>query len=206
MENEYYNVNAINSISQNPFNQNLAEEQKQYEHKLNGYDSGILQEKSFLETANLDIEYKISDKQKEINELSGKIKQVELYGSSNEVMVLKSRKHRLERELMELNKEQILNQSELRNIEQKFSNLLWLKKFKSFVSKNILPKFSKRYGALAFLGDSLETLADINKQVDELLEMNVPYGERMENYERLTQYLTRANQIHAQLSQKIKKQ
>jgi len=50
------------------------------------------------------------------------------------------------------------------------------------------------------LGDSLERLTEINKSVDELIEMNVPYGEKKENYEKLTQYLAQANQIHSQIS------
>ena len=33
------------------------------------------------------------------------------------------------------------------------------------------------------LGDSLDTLTSINENVDELIAMKVPYGERKANYE-----------------------
>ena len=63
-----------------------------------------------------------------------------------------------------------------------------------------MAKVSKKFNSIVFLGDSLEKLTEINKTVDELIEMNVPYGEKKENYEKLTQYLAQANQIHAQIS------
>ena len=55
------------------------------------------------------------------------------------------------------------------------------------------------------LSDSLEQLSDISKSVDELIDMNVPYGEKIQNYEKLTAYLNRANVIHSQIAKTLRK-
>ena len=55
------------------------------------------------------------------------------------------------------------------------------------------------------LSDSLEMLSGINKSVDELIEMKVPYGEHVENYEKLTNYLYKANKIHSQILKSMNK-
>ena len=52
---------------------------------------------------------------------------------------------------------------------------------------------------------TLDTLVSINDNVDELITMKVPYGETKANYEKLTNYLYRANKIHSQISKKMQK-
>ena len=55
------------------------------------------------------------------------------------------------------------------------------------------------------LSDSLEMLSGINKSVDELIDMKVPYGESLENYQKLTSYLYKANKIHSQILKSMNK-
>ena len=55
------------------------------------------------------------------------------------------------------------------------------------------------------ISESLETLSSINQNIDELIQMKVPYGETAQNYEKLTAYLYKANKIHAQLSKTVNK-
>ena len=55
------------------------------------------------------------------------------------------------------------------------------------------------------MSDSLETLTSINANVDELIAMKVPYGETKANYEKLTNYLYRANRIHSQINKRLQK-
>ena len=64
---------------------------------------------------------------------------------------------------------------------------------------------SKRFKSLVNLGDSLETLAAINKNVDELLNMKTPYGETAQNYQKLTEYLYKAHKIRSQINKSMKK-
>ena len=61
------------------------------------------------------------------------------------------------------------------------------------------------FKSIADLGDTLDALTSINDNVDELIAMKVPYGETKANYEKLTNYLYRANRIHSQISKKMQK-
>ena len=72
-----------------------------------------------------------------------------------------------------------------------------------FVSRNIIAKMSKKVQSILDLSDSLDTLTSINENVDELIAMKVPYGETKANYEKLTNYLYRANRIHSQINKKM---
>ncbi|MBQ8167852.1 hypothetical protein IJZ97_00335 [bacterium] len=198
----FFNVNPIQSVKQNSFagGGSLIEEPKKHQQRLNGYDSNILNDKTLPqgETEKLKMEFKISEKQKELTDINGKIKNAELYGTQNEVLSLRVRKQRLEQELFELNRQ---NSTKLiKNTKGEVIELPWLKKAQTFVSRNVLARVSKKFNSIVFLGDSLEKLSDINRSVDALIEMNVPYGERKENYEKLTQYLYQANQIHSQIT------
>ena len=164
----FFNVSAINSVKQNPFNgsENILEEPKPSASnpiRLNGYDSAILNDKTLPEDENLKLEYKISEKQKAITELNGKIKT-----PKGEVI-----------------------------------ELPWIKKAQTFFSRKVLAKVSKKFNSIVFLGDSLEKLSAINKSVDALIEMKVPYGEKNDNYEKLTEYLYQANQLHSQISRTL---
>ena len=76
-------------------------------------------------------------------------------------------------------------------------------RFQRFVSRKLFAKISKKFKSIADLGDSLDTLASINENVDELIAMKVPYGETNANYEKLTNYLYRANRIHAEIAKKM---
>ncbi len=199
----FFNVNPIQSTKQSSMagGGHLLEESKSSSRRLNGYDSSILNDKTLPQgdSEKLKIEYKINEKQQALTEINGKIKNAELYGTQNEVLSLRVRKQRIEQELFELNK-QNASQTKIKTLTGEIIELPWVKKAQNFVSRNVLAKVSKKFNSIVFLGDSLEKLAEINKTVDELIEMNVPYGEKKENYEKLTQYLAQANQIHAQIS------
>ena len=78
-------------------------------------------------------------------------------------------------------------------------------KVKDFISRHILARLSGKIKSIVTITDSLEQLSEINKSVDELIEMNVPYGEKAKNYEKLTAYLNKANQIHSKISKTMGK-
>jgi len=73
------------------------------------------------------------------------------------------------------------------------------------MTKNVFSKVSKKFKSIADLSESLDTLTSINDNVDELIAMKVPYGETKANYEKLTNYLYRANRIHSDISRKMQK-
>lgn len=178
--------------------------------RLNDYDLNILNDNSFkdLDDKTLKLECLIAEKEQEIEKLNNKIKGAELIGKLLDVMELKIQVKKLENELVELK-----NEYAKRNIKErltpKFSkpkkSLSPLKLFARFVTRKIFAKVSKKFKSIADLGDTLDALTSINDNVDELIAMKVPYGETKANYEKLTNYLYRANRIHSQISKKMQK-
>lgn len=191
------NINPIGS--NNPFSKNYAQETASIQHRLNGYDSSMLNDNKFGQNEDfLNPEYKIIEKQKEITDISGKIKNAEVYGSQTEVLSLKARKHRLEKELFDLNRQNA--SMHVKSSSGEIIEIPVIKKAQEFFSRKVLSKVSKKFSSLVFLGDSMEKLSAINKNVDELIDMKSPYGEKNDNYEKLTEYLYQANKIHSEIT------
>ncbi len=208
----FFNVTPINSVRQNPFNssENILDEPKTavsnpLQNRLNGYDSAILNDKTLPQSQSqkLKLEYKISEKQKALTDINGKIRNSELYGTQTEVLSLKARKQRLEQELFELNREYASKNRKIKSLTGEVIDIPWFRKAQTFLSRKVLTKVSKKFKSIVFLGDSLEKLSAINESVDALIEMKVPYGEKNYNYEKLTEYLYQANQIRSQISRTL---
>lgn len=178
--------------------------------RLNDYDLNILQDNSFkdLDDKSLKLEYLISEKEEALQILNNKIKGMELIGKLLDVMELKIQAKKLENELIELKNEyakQSISQRLTPKIKKAKKRIPPLKLFARFVTRHIFAKISKKFKSIADLSDSLDTLVSINDNVDELITMKVPYGETKANYEKLTNYLYRANKIHSQISKKMQK-
>ena len=144
-----------------------------------------------------------------IKDLDEKIKLADNYGTQNESLGLKAKKQRMLEELNNLQKQKMYGGRVLGQIptftEQFKEKMPVLYKVQNFISRNLLAKISKKVNSVVALSDSLEQLSNISKSVDELIDMNIPYGERVQNYEKLTQYLSKANSIHSKISQSLRK-
>lgn len=197
----FFNVNPINR--QKPFSEKFTEETHYGSQRLNGYDTGLLNDKTAPQSEKLKLEYRINETQNSLTEVTGKIKNAEIYGTQSEVMSLKVRKQRLEKELLELNRQNL--DSKKLAMTGEIIDIPWLRKTQSFISRHILAKISKKFSSIVFLGDSLEKLSDINRNVDALIDTNVPYGENNNNYEKLSEYLSKANKIQSEISKSIGK-
>lgn len=179
-------------------------------NRINDYDSNILNNNSFkdLDDKTLKLECLIAEKEEELEAINGKIKGREILGKLLDVMELKIKAKQLENEITELKGE-----FAKRNIKERLSpnvikpkkRLSPLKLFARFMTRKVFARVSKKFKSIADLGDSLDTLVSINDNVDELIAMKVPYGETKANYEKLTNYLYRANRIHSDISKKMKK-
>lgn len=179
--------------------------------RLNGYDSTILNKANFEEgEGEISIGYRIKEKESILKDLDEKIKLADNYGTQNEALGLKAKKQRIMQELATLQKQQAYGgrflSSEDKLFHQKFKQKMpVLYKIQDFISRYILAKVSKKIHSVVTLNDSLEQLSDISKSVDELIDLNVPYGEKIQNYEKLTEYLSRANVIHSKISKSLRK-
>ncbi len=177
-------------------------------HKLNDYDSNLLNNNSVNELSDefINLEYKIAEKTEMLDAINTKIKGAELLGKLLDVMELKIQAKTLEKEIAEL-KEQYSK----RNFAEKLAGSAIKQKknepvvirMQKFISKKIIAKVSKKFKSIMDLSDSLDTLKSINQNVDELIAMKVPYGETTASYEKLTAYLYRANKIHSQISKSM---
>lgn len=178
--------------------------------RLNDYDLNILNDKTLQEVddESLRLEILINEKEEALEELNNKIKGRELIGKLLDVMELKIQAKHLENELVELREEFAKNNFKMRlktspkKVKKKLPILIRIQRF---ISRKVFAKISKKFKSIADLGDSLDTLASINENVDELIAMKVPYGETNANYEKLTAYLYRANRIHSQIAKKMQK-
>lgn len=215
-----YNFSPVNPFSGN-FNHDQISQNVQPQKaepvanpvkRLNGYDSAILNKTNFesAEDEELSIEYRIKEKESIIKDLDSKIKIADNYGTQNEALGLKAKKQRILQELDTLRKQQMYGGRVLGEKKQ-FSHWEFkekmpvIYKIQSFISRQILARVSKKVHSVITLSDSLEQLSQISKSVDELVEMNVPYGEKVQNYEKLTEYLNQANMIHSKISKSMGK-
>ena len=187
-----FNAKNINHVS---FTQNP-------QKRLNGYDSTILNNSKFDETEEqeLSIDYKIKEKELSIKDLDEKIKIADNYGTQNEALGLKAKRQRYLQELSTLEKQRAYGGRVLGDKEK----MPVIYKVQSFVSRKILAKISKKVNSVVTLSDSLEQLSKISKSVDELMDMNIPYGEKGQNYDKLTKYLSKANAIHSKISKSLR--
>ena len=180
-------------------------------HRLNGYDNNILQQKAYMELddTSLKIAYQIDEKEEILKNLKEKIASASDVEPLQNILDLKMQEKKLENEIAEL-KEQIGKKPiPLKNNESVFNSKKiqapFIRKFRRFFYKNVLSKISKKFNEVVAISDSLERLAKINKNVDELIEMKVPYGETPANYEKLTAYLCHASRIHSEINKNIRK-
>ena len=180
--------------------------------RLNGYDSTILNQTKFdsTETEDLSIEYRIKEKESVLKDIESKIKIADNYGTQNEALGLKAKRQRILEELGTLRKQQmysgrVLGEKKQLTHKSFKEKMPIIYKVQDFVSRQVLAKVSKKINSVVTLSDSLEQLSEISKSVDELIDINIPYGEKVQNYEKLTEYLNQANIIHAKISKSLGK-
>lgn len=178
--------------------------------RLNDYDLNILNDNSFRELDDdaLKMEYLIEEKEAKLDSINAKIKGAEFIGKLLDVMELRIQAKELENEIAELKSEYAKRNMKERltaNKAKTKTRIAPLKVIARFLTRKIFSKISKKFKSIADLGDSLDVLTSINTNVDELIAMKVPYGETKANYEKLTNYLYRANKIHSQINKKMQR-
>ncbi len=178
--------------------------------RLNGYDVNMINE--IAEPADDDVVklgVEINKRENAIEELRTKIAATERLGKLPEVINLKIKEKELEREISELKtifaQKKSLSKPALKHKLKKRTDMPVIRAIQRFISRKILAKLSKKFNSIMMLSDSLEMLSGINRSVDELIEMKIPYGENLENYQKLTSYLYKANKIHSQILKKMNK-
>ncbi len=183
-------------------------------NRMNDYDSNILENNAYQDMPDemLKIEHKIGLLENSLAKINSEISALESFGETVQIGDIKLRKDAIEKELAELNKKysdlgigaRISGQiaSVVKFTSNKKTNTF--SKAKDFLTKKVLAKISKKFNSSQNMKEALEKLSNINSNVDELITMQVPYGETVDRYEKLTAYLNKANVIHSQISKNLK--
>lgn len=182
--------------------------------RLNDYDSTILENNAYQSMPDeiFKMEHKMEVLENNLSKIINEIEALQSLGESIQISDLIERKTKIEEELAELNKKY----SEL-GLSAKISGQIAavvnkthnrknkvLSNFGTFVSKKFLTKISKTFNNAQLLKEALDTLSNINLSVDELVTMQIPYGETEKRYEKLTACLKQADVIHSQISKNVK--
>ena len=174
-----------------------------YGTRLNGYDVNMINE--IAEPADDDVVklgVEIAKREEAIEELRNKISATERLGKLPDVIKLKIKENELKALYAQ---KKSLSKPALKSKLKKRTDMPVIRAIQRFISRKILAKVSKKFRSIMALSDSLEMLSGINKSVDELIDMKVPYGESLENYQKLTTYLYKANKIHSQILKSMNK-
>lgn len=173
---------------------------------LNDYDFNILKEDAYKDITDqiFKIEYKINRAEKELEQINQQINAAETIQNYKQIEILNQRKIQLELELENLS--EIYNEASISakisdGIMGKIKSYITLikRKFISFLTP-YYKKFPKSLISFFELKNSLISLENINKSVDELISLKIPYGEAHDKYEQLSQYIVKANSIQSDIS------
>lgn len=184
-------------------------------NRLNGLDSTLLEKEAYRDIKDNDfkLEYKIERLENDIKTINRQIQNAEILKDVEEVDMLTMKKHSMEARLNQLTKEyqqtgvsRKLTGNLTSLVKPKTTSFERLKSNVKNFTGNILSKISKTFNSGQDLKLAVKKLSNINKNVNELISLQAPYGEAEEKYDRLTKYLTKANTIQYQVSKELSKE
>lgn len=178
--------------------------------RLNDYDFNLLREDAYKDVTDdlFKLEYKIARVEEDIKSLELQIqaaKDIQDYELAGELSGRKIIMNEDYEALVAMYKEKSISakitnifgetlKPGIAGIQQKLINF----------SETLLSKLPKRFSSVLELKKSLNKLENINRSVDELISLNIPYGENVDKYEQLSKYIIKANSIQNEISRFIK--
>ena len=182
--------------------------------RLNDYDYNILKEDAYRDISDelFKIEYKIAKIEEELKSLDIQIQSSRDISDYDTIEFLSNRKKQLKEELILLT--DIYKQKSVSaRISGGIFNMLspkikdYVNKYNKFITEIkslIIANLPNNISSILEIKQSLKKLENINKNVDELMTMQTPYGEAGEKYVQLSKYITRANAIQAKIAKTIR--
>ncbi len=180
---------------------------------IDGFDSKMLEDRAYLKLDDemLKLEYRINQLEEDLMIINDEILAAINIDDNSRIELLRSKKEALKKELERLNNKyfDIGAMSKFTTImsyifrKRSPKEKTLMQKIKYFISKYILATFSKRLNFTFNLRESLSKLSDINRTVDELISLRIPFGGLTGRYEKLTDYINKANDIHAIIAQNV---
>lgn len=182
--------------------------------RLNDYDCNILKEDAYKEVSDelFKLEYKISRIEEDLKQIDSQIQSARDISDYDTVEYYVNRKRVLQEDLKNLT--EIYNE---KSLSTKISGGLFgiispiiklcvknMKKITSEIKDFIISLLPSKFSSVLEIRQSLSKLESISKSVDELMSLQTPYGEAVDKYNQLSKYITRANNIQAQISKNLK--
>lgn len=183
--------------------------------RLNSTDAAMLEESAYkvIDNPELKLENRISKYEKALDEVSEKLIVAQT------VQDLKAQKElAYKKAVLEKNLEFLKKQYSEHSFETGFAHFITkalllpqnlktnlIKYFKSILLHTKILKHFKPLARAMAVRETIGKLNKINKSVDELVKMKVPFGEQEEKYETLVNHLQRAGALHSQILKELKK-
>mgnify|MGYP002853898295 CR=1 FL=1 len=175
--------------------------------RLNDYDFNILKENAYkdIDDEALKLEYKINKIEGNINIIEKQIQAAKDIRDFNLAEELFEQKRQMSEELIMLKNEyKSISLSAKVSSAPLFANINILKQKIISFYELFISKLPGQMASFSEIKNSLKKLENINKNVDELISMKIPYGEAAEKYEQLTKYITKANFIQSEISKHVR--
>ena len=172
-------------------------------------DSTMLEDAAYqiLDNEDLKLEKKIEILENDLQDINEKLIVAKAVRDNNKFVELTKQKSILKQNIESLKKEYKLS-----NVDTMFTSVVTKalripEKFKKQIKKSmmnflrnskLLKKITPLFRAL-LVRDTIGKLNKINKSIDELVKMQIPFGEQESRYKTLVKHLSTAGALHAQI-------
>ena len=186
----------------------------EFQKRLNSLDSAMIEDAAYMviDDPDLKLEKKIEDTKNALKEIKEKIIVADTINDEKTKDELLNQKKFLHQKLQNL-KTQYKSQNAETLLTSVIERILLFpdkmrKKLKKSIKKFLIhSEFLKNFTPLVkalMIRDTLGRLNKINKSVDELVKMRVPFGEQEQRYETLVNHLSKAGTLHSQILKELK--
>lgn len=180
-----------------------------FKKRLNSMDSTMLEEVAYqiLDNEELKLEKKIEILEKDLQDINEKLIVAKAIQDNNKFVELTKQKSILKHNIEALKKEykQASSDTMITSVVTKALSIpskLRKKIKKSLMDflrhSKVLKKITPLFRAL-LVRDTIGKLNKINKSIDELVNMKIPFGEQESRYKTLVKHLSTAGALHAQI-------
>ena len=186
----------------------------EFGRRLNDYDFNLLKEDAYKDVSDdvFKLEYKISKTEEEIKNVETQIQAARDICDYNLIEELALRKQILIEDydaLIAIYNDKSLSAKITDGIYQVFgknfkTDVNSLKTKMAKATEDFIARLPGKLSSIVELKKSLAKLENINKSVDDLMALNIPYGENINKYEQLSKYIIKANSIQGQISKHLK--
>lgn len=185
-----------------------------FKKRLNDYDSSLYEETSIQKID--DLRYKLENEIEKVEEMISVLEE-KLIVAETVQDTMKAKELFIQKLMLGKKLEKLKNEYRSKGFDTKFTqgvvSFLGLPeniesdlkhKVKSFINGSVFEKPFKPVLNFFKVKETLGRLNKINKSVDELVSMQVPFGENEQRYQALAKHLTRANYLQNKIEKEFK--